>query len=91
MEEILTRIKNSLLYLAGTGSTVWNWTVKTDLGTLIANATGLLILLLLFRKLAYACVEDYVKLKSRLRTQRTGQLPDAPEDVDEIIKKELKL
>ena len=90
MEEILTRIKNSLLYLAGTGSTVWNWTVKTDLGTIIANATGLLILLLLFRKLAYACVEDYVKLKGRLK-QKSWQLPDAPEDADEIIKNELKL
>ena len=91
MEELLTRFKNSLLYLAGTGSTVWNWTVRTDLGTLIANATGLLILLLMLRKLAYACVEDYVKLKSRLRAHKGGQLPEMPEDADEIIKEELKL
>ena len=74
---IMNRLNLGQLLFAGSATTAWNWLTDSEIGVLIANVTGILIILLLLRKFLFALYEDITKLRVRTKKdQHDGLIAD---------------
>lgn len=61
----IEKVSFDKVILMAFGSTIWNWITNSQSGTIIANITGILILLLIIRKFIFSIVEDISKLRGK--------------------------
>ncbi len=83
---IINRLNLGQLMFAGSATTVWNWLTDSEIGVLIANVTGILIILLLLRKFIFALYEDITKFRTRIKKDElNGLIADEDDVIKELL------
>ena len=69
MSKEIVKIFTDKLIIIAIGTSIWNWITNSDSGILIANITGMLILLLVIRAVVHALIKDYNKIFRKVKAE----------------------
>lgn len=84
IKSIFERIAPDKIIVLGIGTTIWNWLVNSDLGIMVANVTGIMILFLVIRQVVMAVKTDLATFRNDSDKKKIKSEGESLHDINEL-------